>query len=193
MEEKNTIEERILSPDERLPDTDRLLGLIEDKRYNEFRRIVSDIPAVDIAEFFDKMPKEYYVPAYRLLPKEVAAEAFVEMGSELKEHLINSFTDSELSATLEELYIDDTVDMIEEMPAAVVKRILRNSRGEERDVINKLLNYPKDTAGTIMTTEYVRFTKEMTVEDAVEIIQAKVGLEDETIEFLLLFFGGYND
>ena len=180
MEEKITCETRILSPDECLPSTDGLLGLIKERKYTEFKRLVSDIPAVDIAEFFEGMPKEYYAPAYRLLPKEVAAEAFVEMGSELKEHLINSFTDTELSATLEELYIDDTVDIIEEMPAAVVKRILRNSSGEDREVINRLLKYPKDTAGTIMTTEYVRFTKEMTVEDALRHVR-RVAIDKETI------------
>ena len=173
-------ENKILSSDERLPELTELLLLIDEKRYAEFRRIASDIPAVDIAEFFDGMPKDYYVPFYRLLPKEIAAETFVEMDAELKEHLINSFTDSELSATLEELYIDDTVDIIEEMPAAVVKRILRNSQGEDREIINRLLKYPKNTAGALMTTEYVRFTKEMTVEDALAHVR-RVAIDKETI------------
>ena len=182
MEEKSINAEwhKFSSCEERVPPLEFILRLIEEKKFAEFQKLVSNIAAVDIAEFFDRMPKAYYVPAYRLLPKEVAAEAFVEMGSELKEHLINSFTDTELSATLEELYIDDTVDIIEEMPAAVVKRILRNSKGEDREVINKLLKYPKDTAGTIMTTEYVRFTKEMTVESALGHIR-KVAIDKETI------------
>ena len=180
MEEKTKNDNKLTSCDERLPKLDYLLLLIEQKKFNEFRELVAPIPPVDIAAFFEEMPKEYYVPAYRLLPKEAAAEAFVEMGGELKEHLINSFTDNELSATLEELYIDDTVDVIEEMPAAVVKRILRNSRREDRDTINRLLKYPKDTAGTIMTTEYVRFTKEMTVEEALRHVR-RVAIDKETI------------
>ena len=180
MEEKILEEERFLSPDERLPELENLLEMINKKQYAEFRRIVGDIPPVDIAGLFDGMPKEYYATFYRLLPKESAAETFVEMDADLKEHLINSFTDSELSAMLEELYIDDTVDIIEEMPAAVVKRIIRNSRGEDRGTINRLLKYPKDTAGTIMTTEYVRFTKEMTVDTALSHIR-KVAIDKETI------------
>ncbi len=182
MEEKTANDNKcgFTSCEERLPKLDYLLLLIEQKKFNEFRDLVAPIPPVDIAAFFEEMPKEYYVPAYRLLPKEAAAEAFVEMGGELKEHLINSFTDNELSATLEELYIDDTVDVIEEMPAAVVKRILRNSRSEDRDIINRLLKYPKDTAGTIMTTEYVRFTKEMTVEEALRHVR-RVAIDKETI------------
>ncbi|MBE6644246.1 MAG: magnesium transporter [Ruminococcaceae bacterium] len=164
----------------KVPDLNELFELIERKRYAEFRSRVSLMPSVDIAELFDVMPSEYYVIFYRLLPKETAAEAFVEMSAELKEHLINSFTDTELSATLEELYIDDTVDMIEEMPATVVKRILRNSKNENRSAINRLLRYPKNTAGAIMTTEYVRFTKEMTVESALSHIRA-VAIDKETV------------
>ena len=180
MEEKNTPENKILSPEQCLPEIEELIQMIVKKQYGRFRALISDIPPVDIAELFDEMPKDFYVPFYRLLPKELAAEAFVEMDADLKRHLIESFTDSELSATLEELYIDDTVDIIEEMPAAVVKRILRNSKGEDRSVINRLLKYPKDTAGAIMTTEYVRFTRDMTVEAALSHIR-RVAIDKETI------------
>ena len=146
MEEKITSENKVLSPELCLPEIKELLHLVETKQYSKFRSVISDIPSADVADFFDKMPKEYYVPFYRLLPKKNAAEIFVEMDAEQKRLLIESFTDSELSSTLEELYIDDTVDMIEEMPAAVVKRILRQSSGEDRAIINTILHYPKDSA-----------------------------------------------
>ena len=157
-----------------------LLLMIESRDYQGFRRLVDNFAAADIAELFDGLPGEVCVPFYRLLPKEVAAEVFVEMDADLKMQLINSFTDTELSAVLDELYLDDTVDMIEEMPAAVVKRILRNSKAEDRASINKLLNYPKDSAGTLMTTEYVRFTKDMTVERALSHVR-RVAIDSETI------------
>ena len=157
-----------------------LLLMIESRDYQGFRRLVDSFAAADIAELFDGLPGEVCVPFYRLLPKEVAAEVFVEMDADLKMQLINSFTDTELSAVLDELYLDDTVDMIEEMPAAVVKRILRNSKVEDRASINKLLNYPKDSAGTLMTTEYVRFTKDMTVERALSHVR-RVAIDSETI------------
>ena len=157
-----------------------LLLMIESRDYQGFRRLVDSFAAADIAELFDGLPGEVCVPFYRLLPKEVAAEVFVEMDADLKMQLINSFTDTELSAVLDELYLDDTVDMIEEMPAAVVKRILRNSKAEDRASINKLLNYPKDSAGTLMTTEYVRFTKDMTVERALSHVR-RVAIDSETI------------
>ena len=180
MEEKITEEIRPLSPEERIPEISELIKMTEEKRYSDFRRTVSALPAADIAELFEDLPREYYAAFYRLLPKEAAAEVFVEMHKELQEHIINSFTDGELSATLDELYIDDTVDIIEEMPAAVVKRILRNSHGEDREIINRLLRYPKDSAGTIMTTEYVRFTKSMSVEAALAHLR-RVAIDKETI------------
>ncbi len=180
MEEKITEEIRPLSPEERIPEIDKLIKMTEERRFSDFRHALAALPAADIAELFENLPREYYAAFYRLLPKEVAAEVFVEMHRELREHIINSFTDGELSATLDELYIDDTVDIIEEMPAAVVKRILRNSRGEDRGTINRLLRYPKDSAGTIMTTEYVRFTKSMRVEDALAHIR-RVAIDKETI------------
>jgi len=180
MEERITEEFRTLSPEERLPEIESLIKMTEERRFSELRRTLSALPAADIAELFEELPRAYYVAFYRLLPKELAAEVFVEMHRELKEHLINSFTDGELSATLDELYIDDTVDIIEEMPAAVVKRILRNSSNADRGIINRLLRYPKDSAGTIMTTEYVRFTRNMTVEQALAHIR-RVAIDKETI------------
>ena len=124
MEEKITEEIRPLSPEERIPEISELIKMTEERRYSDFRRTVSALPAADIAELFEDLPREYYAAFYRLLPKEAAAEVFVEMHKELQEHIINSFTDGELSATLDELYIDDTVDIIEEMPDFIISLIL---------------------------------------------------------------------
>ncbi len=136
--------------------------------------------APDLAELFDGIPVSYYALFFSLLSKELAAETFVEMTPDVNEHLINSFSDSELCDVLEELYIDDTVDIIEEMPAGVVKRIIRNTKSEDRETINRILRYPKDSAGTVMTTEYVRFIGSMTVEMALNHIR-KVAIDKETI------------
>lgn len=159
---------------------DAVCEKIKDKRFLELREELSTAPAVDIAELFERIPKEYYSVVYRLLPKELAAQVFVELPSDSREDIINSFTDNELSQTLEELYLDDIVDIIEELPAQVVKRIIRNSKGENRDMINHLLKYPKNTAGAVMTTEYVRFSPDMTVTDALSHIR-RVAIDKETI------------
>lgn len=180
MKEEIEREGRVLSVEERIPTPDELIRMIEEKRFSSFKSILECLPAADIAELFNQIPGKYYAVFYRLLSKEIAAEVFVEMDSDLKEHIINSFTDSELSDMLDELYLDDTVDIIEEMPATVVKRIIRNSSMKNRGIINKLLKYPKDSAGTIMTTEYVRFTKDMTVEAALSHIRC-VAIDKETI------------
>ncbi len=117
---------------------------------------------------------------YRILPKELAAEAFTYMDSDTQMTLINAFSDRELRYVLDELYIDDTVDIIEEMPANVVSRILRNTDNDTRKQINQLLNYPKDSAGSVMTTEFVYLKKELTVSEAFEQIR-KIGLVKETV------------
>lgn len=169
-----------LSAEDRIPSLDELVEMIASRRYSQLRTALNLIPAPDIAALFASMPEKYHAPTFRLLPKETAAEAFVEMERELQERIINSFTDSELSAMLDELYVDDTVDIIEEMPASVVKRIIKNSKTESRGDINRLLKYPKDSAGSIMTTEYVRFTRDMTVEDALSHIR-RVAIDKETI------------
>ncbi len=161
-------------------DCETLLSLFEEKRFSEIRKRSEKMLAPDIAELFDGLPVNYYALFFSLLPKELAAETFVEMPYDVTEHLINSFSDSELADILDELYIDDTVDIIEEMPAGVVKRIIRNSSPEDRETINRILRYPKDSAGTVMTTEYVRFIGSMTVEMALNHIR-KVAIDKETI------------
>ena len=169
-----------LLPEKNLPPKEDLLRLLDERKFSQFVEIISECFAADIAEYFEEIPKEYYTRFFRFLPKELASEVFVLMDAQTKEFLINSFTDAELSDILDELFLDDTVDIIEEMPANVVKRILRNTKGEERSQINELLGYPKDTAGTIMTTEYVRFVRDMTVEAALSHLRS-VAIDKETI------------
>jgi magnesium transporter len=166
-------EDEIITPE-------KLSELLKDKKYAEVKLQVEDLPAPDLAEIFFELDDAYHSLLFRLLSKELAAETFVEMDSELQERLIIRFTDRELSEILDELYIDDTVDIIEEMPANVVKRILKNSDKEDREIINRILKYPKDSAGTVMTTEYVRFTGDMTVADALLHIR-RVAIDKETI------------
>ena len=159
---------------------ERLSDLLEEKKYAEVKKQVEDLPAPDLAEIFFEIDERYHSLLFRLLSKELAAETFVEMDSDLQENLISHFTDRQLAEILDELYIDDTVDIIEEMPANVVKRILKNSDSEDRAIINRILKYPKDSAGTVMTTEYVRFTGDMTVADALLHIR-RVAIDKETI------------
>ena len=118
--------------------------------------------AVDVAGIFEEMPEEKLPLLFRLLPKELAAETFVEMEPEAQELLIRGFSDHELKEVVDELYVDDAVDIVEEMPANVVKRILRQADPEMRKMINEILKYPDDCAGSIMTTEYVSLRPNMT-------------------------------
>lgn len=156
------------------------LSLLEDKKYPTIRDIMTTMNAVDIAMLFDEMDDERIPLLFRLLPKELAAEVFVEMDDDSQELLIRGFSDAELKAVVDELYVDDAVDIVEEMPANVVKRILKQADPEMRKMINNILQYPDDSAGSIMTTEYVSLRPEMTVEDAIKRIRRNV-VEKETI------------
>lgn len=142
--------------------------------------ILITMNAVDIAALFSEIPAEKLPLLFRLLPKELAADTFVEMDSDAQQLIIRGFSDVELRAVLDELYMDDAVDIIEEMPANVVKRILRQASPEMRKMINELLQYPEDSAGSIMTTEFVDLRPEMTVEEAIEHIR-HTGVDKETI------------
>ncbi len=153
---------------------------INNKQFKRLKDELSELLPVDVAQVFDELPKNYYSTVYRLLGKEAAAEVFVELSRDARADIINSFTDKELSETLKELYLDDTVDIIEELPASVVMRIIRNSRREDRDAINQLLKFPKNTAGAVMTTEYVRLSADMTVEEALSHVR-EVAIDKETI------------
>ncbi len=158
----------------------RVRDMLENRQFRELRGALSLLESQDIALVTEQLEEREVVLVYRLLPKETAAEVFVEMSPEHQEALIRMFSDSELREVLDELYIDDTVDLIEEMPAGVVKRILRNTDRESRAAINTILRYPKDSAGSIMTTEYVRLDKDMTVADAFARIR-RTGVDKETI------------
>ena len=160
--------------------TEKALTLLGEKKFSQLKQLLSEMNPVDIAGILEEMPQESLPLVYRLLPKELAAEAFAEMDKDLQEILIQAFSDKELQEVLDELYLDDAVDIIEEMPANVVKRILRQTKPEVRKKINEILHYPEDSAGSIMTIEYVDLKKDMTVEDAFSRIRA-IGVDKETI------------
>lgn len=155
-------------------------SLLENKKYSTLRDVLETINPSDIAGIFEEIPAEKLPLIYRLLPKELAAEVFVEMESDLQELLIRGFSDAELKEVVDELYVDDAADIVEEMPANVVKRILKQADPETRKMINEILNYPEDSAGSIMTTEYVSLRPKMTVEEAFKRIK-RVGVDKETI------------
>ena len=159
---------------------ENVLQLIEEKKFNDLRIYLQSVNSADLPSLFDELDKEYILIIYRLLSKEKAAEAFAEFDSDIQEQLINGFTDKELKNVMEELFMDDAVDLIEEMPSNVVKRILKNIGANDRKIINELLNYPEDSAGSIMTTEFIDLKENMTVKQALEKIK-KIGLEKETI------------
>lgn len=153
---------------------------IAERKYTQLREILTDMNPADIGDLMEELPRENLPLVYRILPKELATDVFVYIDADTQELLISTFSDSELKEVIEDLYIDDTVDMIEEMPASVVKRILKHANADMRLEINKILKYPKDSAGSIMTTEYVDFKKSMTVEDAFLRIR-RTGVDKETI------------
>ena len=154
--------------------------LLDEKNYYDLKILLQDMEPADIALVLEEFPDKKICILFRVLPKDLAAETFVEMESENQELLLSSFTDSEIKEILDELYIDDTVDIIEEMPANVVRRIIKNSTSEARKTINEILKYPDDSAGSIMTTEYVRLNESITVADALKHIK-RTGVDKETI------------
>ena len=159
---------------------EHILELLENKKYLELKTALSDMNEADIAVVLEKLPVEKVPLLYRILPKELAADVFVNMESDTQEFLIRAFSDTELREVLDELYVDDAVDIIEEMPATVVKRILRHTDPEVRKSINEILQYPEDSAGSWMTIEYVDLKKQMTVDDAFTRIR-RTGVDKETI------------
>lgn len=159
---------------------DKLIELIEYKKINDLRKFLENINSADFPSIFENLDDEKTIMVYRLLPKEQAAEVFVRLDPDDQERLINCLTDSEIKKVMDELYMDDAADLVEEMPANVVKRILKNTKTENRKIINELLKYPDDTAGTLMTTEFVDLKAHMTVEDAFASIK-KTGLKKETV------------
>lgn len=165
----------------RIAELDDILMLLKERNYAVLKPLLASMNAIDLAEVFEKTEKDVdLLILFRLLPKDLAAETFVEMDSDVKEKLIHKLTDRELKAVLDELFLDDAVDLIEEMPASVVKRVLAQSDSETRTYINQMLKYPKDSAGSIMTIEFVSLRPSMTVEDAFERIR-RTATDKETI------------
>ena len=157
-----------------------ILKMVEDKKYATLRDILVTMNPADIAGIFNSLDDKRIPLMFRLLPKELAAETFVEMETEQQEILIRGFSDSELKAVVEELYVDDAVSLVEEMPANVVSRILAQADPDTRKMINEILQYPEDSAGSVMTTEFVELQGSMTAQQAIDHIR-KVGVDKETI------------
>ena len=160
-------------------DQDLLMELVRDRKFRQLRESLVEMNEVDIAGFLDELDVEQEILVFRLLPKDTAAEVFAYL-EEDQEKLIGALSDKELREVLDELYMDDTVDLIEDMPANLVSRILRNTDASTRSQINQLLNYPKDSAGSLMTTEFVYLHPNNTVEESFARIR-KVGLDKETV------------
>jgi len=157
-----------------------LLTLLTEKKYSSLRDILNTMNPFDIAAIFDGLEEDRLPLLFRLLPKELAADTFVEMSPDAQELLIRGFSDSELKEVINELYVDDAVDIVEEMPANVVRRILTQADPDMRKQINEILRYPEDSAGSIMTTEYVSLRPGMTVEEAIKRLR-RTGIDKETI------------
>ena len=159
---------------------DEVLTLAQEKKFNALLQLLRRYEPADMADLLQDLPDEQLPIVFRLLSKETAAYVFVEMDTNRQEFLIGAFSDHELRDMINEMYLDDTVDVIEEMPASLVTRILKNTDSDTRAAINTLLAYPKDSAGSIMTTEFVRLSADMTVEEAFRRIR-RVGTDSETI------------
>ena len=184
MFESDDITEFMAAFDEQLDDyPEQIEAFIENKQYAVLRELFLPLEPADIAYLLEECDEEHMPLLFRLLPKEMAAEVFVELESDSQEMLINGFSNTELKEVLDELYLDDAVDIIEEMPAGVVIRILERAAPEMRKAMNEILQYPEDSAGSIMTMEFLSLKKDMTVSDAFKRIR-RIGGDMETINIL---------
>ena len=160
---------------------EKLSYCFENRKFADLRILLLDMEPADIAVYLEaRLDEKQQIMFFRLLPKELASDVFIETDSDTQEKLIKAFTDKELKAVIDDMFLDDTVDIIEEMPANVVKRILKNSDPENRKQINELLEYPDDSAGSIMTPEFISFSAGMSVDRAFDKIR-KTGINKETI------------
>ena len=159
---------------------ENIFELITEKKYTRLRNILTEMNPADIVSVFEELPEKELPVIFRILPKELAADTFAKMDSDMQQLLITAFSDKELRDVLDELFLDDTVDIIDEMPATVAKRILKQTDSDTRRMINKLLAYPEDSAGSIMTTEYIDLKRDMTVAEAFDRIRA-LGVESRSI------------
>ena len=159
---------------------EELMDLLFTRQFRKLKDILTEMNEVDIATFIEELDSEKTVVVFRMLPKELASDVFACLEVDKQEHIINSITDYELGTIVDDLFADDAVDMLEELPASVVKRVLKNARPDTRKLINQFLNYPDNSAGSIMTAEYVGLKQSMTVEQAFAYIR-KNGVDKETI------------
>ena len=159
---------------------EELMDLLFTRQFRKLKDILTEMNEVDIATFIEELDSEKTVVVFQMLPKELASDVFACLEVDKQEHIINSITDYELGTIVDDLFVDDAVDMLEELPANVVKRVLKNARPDTRKLINQFLNYPENSAGSIMTAEYVGLKQSMTVEQAFAYIR-KNGVDKETI------------
>lgn len=159
---------------------DQIIKFLEERNFKELKEELENLHPVDLVDAMEELDKKQRMLVFRLLLKEEAAEVFTDMNSDMREELLEALTDSELKEIMDEMYVDDTVDVLEEMPANVVDRLLMATDEETRKQINTLLQYPEDSAGSIMNIEYISLRKEMTVADAILKIR-QVGINRETI------------
>ena len=163
-----------------IPDFDILMEMLESKHLLKLKNEISEMNEYDVATFIEELDSEKALLVFRLLPKDTASDVFAYLPSDTQEHIIERTNDSDLHDMIEELFVDDVVDLLEELPASVVRRILKNANPSKRKIINQFLQYPDDSAGSIMTSEYVALKKHMTVEGALQYIR-KNGVDKETI------------
>ena len=157
-----------------------LQEMLSERRYRELKDALAEMNEVDIAEFILEQPAEKAVLLFRMLPKEIAADVFSNLESDVQETIIASITDFELREIMDDLFVDDAVDMLEELPSNMVKRVLKNTAPEDRKLLNQFLRYPDDSAGSIMTAEFIDLKETMTVEDAIKRIR-RIGEDAEMI------------
>jgi len=157
--------------DEKMIELEVVMELLENRKFAELRELLDEANPIDVAQLLGEVPEEKLLLLYRMLPKEDAADIFAEMEHDEQETLIKAFNDREIREVIEEMNIDDAVDLVEEMPAIVVNKILRHADPETRKEINELLKYPEDSAGSVMTTEYMALKSDMTVADSFERIR----------------------
>ena len=160
--------------------SDTLEILLNQKKYNAIKTVLSTMNPSDIAALLESVPAGELLLLFRLLPKELVADTFVEMDGEVQKSLVQGFSDTELKSIVNDLYVDDAVDLVEEMPANLVKRILSQAEPDTRRLINEILKYPDDSAGSLMTTEYVDLKPDMTAGEAIEHIRL-TGIDKETV------------
>ena len=165
-----------------------ILELINQNKLTEARHELEDMNIVDIAQLFEEIEMHQMIKFFRILPKDIAADVFSYIPTELQAFIIESITDFEIKHIIDDLFFDDTMDLIEEMPAVVVKKVLKNTDEQMRKLINQFLNYPEDSAGSIMTIEFVDLKKEMTVKQALSHIR-KTGIDKETINICYVIDG----